>query len=108
MLDQRHRWNLSLKPLVIGFLLSIALILIAYSIATNHQLSGLAAIVVILGLGIVQAIVQLIFFLHIGLESKPRWNLISLLFMVLVVVIVVGGSIWIMQSLKYNMTHSEQ
>lgn len=105
MLDQHHRWNFSVKPLVIGFLLSLVLIFIAYRVAVDHLLSEMAITFVILGLGTLQTIVQLIFFLHIGLESKPRWNLISLLFMVLVIVIVVSGSIWIMANLKYNVTH---
>ena len=30
----------------------------------------------IIGLALIQAIVQLIFFLHVGQEAKPRWELI--------------------------------
>ncbi len=59
-------------------------------------------------LAIVQFFVQLFFFLHLGHESKPRWRILIFSFMLLVVVIVVFGSIWIMQNLDYHhMTPTE-
>ncbi len=56
-------------------------------------------------LAVTQLLVQLLFFLHLGRESKPRWNLIVLAFAVMVVVIVVFGSLWIMKNLQYNHGH---
>jgi heme/copper-type cytochrome/quinol oxidase subunit 4 len=41
-------------------------------------------------------------FLHLGQEAKPRYQLIAFNFMVLVVLVVVFGSIWIMQNLDYH------
>jgi cytochrome o ubiquinol oxidase operon protein cyoD len=49
-----------------------------------------------------------VFFLHLGRESKPRWNLNALLFAVLVVVIIVFGSLWIMHNLNYHMQNPQQ
>jgi heme/copper-type cytochrome/quinol oxidase subunit 4 len=46
--------------------------------------------------------VQLIFFVHLDQERKPRWNLMVLLFAVLVVVIICFGSLWIMKNLNYH------
>jgi cytochrome o ubiquinol oxidase operon protein cyoD len=98
-----HTVNRSFKPLVIGFLLSIALTVAMYFVATQAPVTGLSLTMILLGLGCVQALVQLVCFLHLGIESKPHWNLITFLFMVLILVVIVGGSLWIMYSLDYQM-----
>lgn len=53
-------------------------------------------------LSIVQLAVQLVFFLHLDRESKPRWNNIVMLFALLTVFILVFGSIWIMTNLDHH------
>ena len=91
-----------------GFLASAVLTLIAYKIASRHIESSHTAfshrvlVAALMGLAATQLIVQLIFFLHLGRESKPRWNLMVFGFMALVLVILVGGSLWIMYSLNYH------
>lgn len=50
-----------------------------------------------------QFVVQLVYFLHLGTEQKPRWKLLVFWFMIVVVLIVVVGSLWIMYNLNYNM-----
>jgi cytochrome o ubiquinol oxidase operon protein cyoD len=87
-----------------GFILSIVLTFVAYGLATHQAAMGNALIVWLLGLALMQFIVQLLFFLHIGREARPRWKLVVLLFMITVVVIVVMGSIWVMYSLNYRMS----
>jgi len=101
MIDPTHAWNKSFKPVIIGYLLSILLILAAYYIAVEKLLVGVPLLITVIGIGTVQAILQFIFFFHLGIEKKPRWNLIMFLFMVLVLVIIVTGCIWIMYNLDY-------
>ncbi len=103
MIDSHHGWNFNVKPLIIGFLLSLVLTLAAYYTVVFHAVSGKALQCLIMGLGGVQALIQLVLFLHLGMESKPRWTVTSFLFMVLVILIVVGGSLWIMYHLNYTM-----
>lgn len=91
------------KQHVIGFILSIILTMAAYFFVTEHLFKGLALTVALGTLAIGQALVQLFFFLDLGREPKPKWNLIHFLFMVLVLVILVAGSMWIMHHLDYNM-----
>src|SRR5271169_1096834 len=91
------------KQHVIGFILSIVLTLAAYFIVVEHLLTGLGMTLALGSLAILQALIQLIFFLDLGKEPKPRWNLIHFLFMVLLLVILVAGSLWIMHHLDYNM-----
>jgi cytochrome o ubiquinol oxidase operon protein cyoD len=102
MLDREHGWNISLKPPVLGYVLSLIILAGMYRLVARHHLSGSALVWTVFGLGVTQALLQLIFFLHLGLESKPHWNSITFLFALLVVVIVIGGSMWIMQNLNYN------
>lgn len=90
---------------ITGFVLSIVLTLAAYFLIVNHWLLGLGALLFVAVLAILQLLVQLLFFLHLGEERGPRWNLMTFLFAGMVVVIVVIGSLWIMYNLNYNMTH---
>jgi cytochrome o ubiquinol oxidase operon protein cyoD len=79
------------------------LTLAAYFTVVNGVLSGRTVIMAIAGLAIAQLLVQLVFFLHLHRETKPRLNLIVFLFMLMVVGIVVVGSLWIMENLDYTM-----
>lgn len=92
----------TLGSYITGFVLSIVLTLIAYFLVVEKMLTGGVLIGVIVALAAVQLLVQLLFFLHMGTESKPRWNLLLFLFMVLVLAIIVIGSLWIMYNLNTN------
>ncbi len=98
----------SFKSYTIGFVLSLVLTLAAYILVVNKVWSGNVIIAAIIGLAIAQLFVQLIFFLHLGKESKPRWNLTILLFAILVVGIIVIGSLWIMKNLNYGHQHGHE
>jgi cytochrome o ubiquinol oxidase operon protein cyoD len=93
----------SVKPVVTGFILSVLCTLGAYWIVAEQLLRPWLFLPVVAALGIVQTFVQLICFLHLGIEKKPRWNLLMFLFMLLVVVLVIGGSLWIITNLNYQM-----
>lgn len=99
----------NVKNLVIGFILSLMLTIAAYLAVTNagDGLSNRALICMIVGLALTQLLVQLLFFLHLGREEKPRLNLIVFAFMLVVVGIVAGGSLWIMHNLNYHMMPEE-
>ena len=99
-----------LKSYIIGFILSIILTLLAYipvwmQVNANHMtFSHELIIMFIIPLAFLQMLVQLLFFLHLGQESKPRWKLAMLISFFSIVLIVVIASIWIMQHLNYNMS----
>lgn len=103
MIDPRHGWNVSYKPQFLGFISSLILTLAAYRMVTHHHLTGVLLLLTLFGLVLVQALLQLIFFLHLGLESKPRWNTMTFLFTVVVILVVLGGSLWIMHNLNYDL-----
>lgn len=87
----------------VGFLLSLLLTGAAYISVAHHIFAGLVLLSIIVLLAIVQFFVQLIFFLHLGSESKSHWNQTMFSFMLLVLVILVFGSLWIMGNLNYHM-----
>ena len=95
-LKSEHR---AVKHYVMGFILSIILTLSSYILVVERLLSYWPLISAIGGLAILQMIIQLFYFVHLDTESKPRWNLLSFLFMAMVVVLLVFGSLWIMISL---------
>lgn len=94
--------HISFGGYVIGFVSSLVLTLAAYTLVSHRSLMGNGLIAAILVLATVQLVIQLIFFLHLGRESKPQWNLVFFSFMFLVVGILVIGSVWIMDHLNYN------
>lgn len=102
----------TLKSYVIGFISSIVLTLAAYALIETHissaheTFSHTFLLAAILTLAVVQLIVQLIFFLHLGDESGPRWNLVIFGSTLAIVLILVIGSIWIMNHLNYDMMAS--
>jgi cytochrome o ubiquinol oxidase subunit IV len=61
-------------------------------------------ITTILGLALIQLLVQLIFFLHLGKGQDSTWNLVVFLTTVSLVLLIVVGSLWIMDHLNTNMT----
>ena len=99
-----HHGHGTTKSYVIGFILSLVFTFIPYYLVVNHVFSGLALLAVILGIGVIQMIIQVVFFLHLGREKKPHWQLIFLVSTVSIIIFVVGASLWIMHHLHYNMT----
>lgn len=95
-----------IRTYTIGFILSLVLTFLAYGVVTSGAISPAYTVVLIILFALVQLFVQLVFFLHLGSETTPRWRLVTFAFGVLVVAIVVFGSLWIMDNLNYNMMHS--
>ncbi len=99
----------TMETYVAGFVLSLVFTLVAYLLVRDHlknnhlHPSDTAMMISLAVLALSQLLVQLRFFLHLGRETKPRWNLLVFFFMLLTVFIIVGGSLWIMHNLSYRM-----
>ena len=96
------------RSYIMGFILSVVLTLVPFWLVNAEMIHGWALIMVLASFAVAQLAVQLLLFLHLGHEAKPRWNILALLFAILVVVIVVLGSIWIMYNLDYNMMSPQE
>jgi cytochrome o ubiquinol oxidase operon protein cyoD len=93
---------------VAGFVLSLGLTITAYAFVAGGSLGHTALMCILVTLALVQTVVQLLFFLHLRQESEPRWKLLVFDFMLVIVVILVFGSLWIMDNLHYNMMSPEE
>ena len=89
---------------VIGFVLSLIFTFIPYYLVVEHVVSGTALLATILGVAVIQMIIQIVFFLHLGREKRPHWQLAFFVSTVGIILVVVVGSLWIMHHLHYNMT----
>lgn len=94
----------------IGFVSSIILTVTAYALVANDALvrawtAPLIAIIISL-LASVQLIVQLLFFMHLSEEQRPRWKLMTFIFCFVILGIIVFGSLWIMFDLNDRMMMS--
>lgn len=90
----------SLKTYVTGFVLSIVLTVIPFWMVMSSGASRAAILAVIVGLALVQILVHLGCFLHMNTRSEQRWNVTAFAFTVMVVIILVGGSVWIMDNVN--------
>jgi cytochrome o ubiquinol oxidase operon protein cyoD len=91
-----HEAHGSFKSYLTGFLLSIVLTIIPLVFILNDWLEGKAGMILMLAAAVLQFAVQLLFFMHLREEGKPRYNLMALLLGLVILVTIVGGSIWIM------------
>jgi cytochrome o ubiquinol oxidase subunit IV len=93
----------SLKSYLTGFVLSLSLTAMPFALAGRGTLSPSAALAGIFTAGLVQILVHLHYFLHLDSSSAARWNVLALIFTLLIMVLFVGGTLWIMYTLNYRM-----
>ncbi len=89
---------------VIGFGLSLVFTFIPYWMVTQHMMAGNGLLLTIIGFAILQMLIQVLFFLHLGRKPYQPWQTGFLVATIGEIVVVVGASIWIMAHLHYNMT----
>ncbi|WP_047152288.1 cytochrome o ubiquinol oxidase subunit IV [Aneurinibacillus tyrosinisolvens] len=81
---------------VVGFVLSLILTGLALWMGLSHVLSFRPLFTVILGLAVLQILVQLFFFMHVREGHGPAWHVWMLVLGLLFTFTIVAGSIWIM------------
>ncbi|AYG64755.1 MULTISPECIES: cytochrome o ubiquinol oxidase subunit IV [unclassified Rhizobium] len=92
------------KSYMTGFILSVILTAIPFWLVMGKVFSDPAvtgAIVMILGA--IQIIVHMIYFLHMNTRSEGGWNMMALIFTIVLVIIALSGSLWVMHHLNANM-----
>jgi cytochrome o ubiquinol oxidase subunit IV len=102
----------TIKSYTIGYALSIALTFASFGILKWHIATGhifpthfmLVAGFILFAL--LQLLVQLFFFLHVGRGQNRHWNAAALGFAFFVVAVLVGGTLWIMNNLQSHMVQS--
>src|SRR5439155_16742265 len=92
----------------IGLLLAVILTATSFWVANTSLLWAPGISLGLAVLAIAQMGVHLVFFLHITTGSDNTNNVLALAFGVLSVVLVIGGSLWIMAHLNHNTMPMEQ
>ena len=93
----------SLQSYLTGFVLALILTAIPFAMVMSGAWSAAAALAGIFTAGLVQILVHLHYFLHLDTSSAARWNVLALVFTLLIMLLFVGGSLWIMFNLYYRM-----
>jgi cytochrome o ubiquinol oxidase operon protein cyoD len=93
---------------VIGLGLAILLTATSFFVAGTDLVWQPSIPVAIIVLAIAQMGVHLVFFLHITTGADNTNNVLALAFGILIVVLVIGGSLWIMANLNHNMMPMDQ
>lgn len=93
----------SLRSYITGFVLSVLLTAVPFALVMTHALPAGQAIAIALGLGVVQIVVHLVYFLHMNSASSRSWNMAALVFTLIILGIVVVGSLWVMHNMNANM-----
>ena len=94
----------SFKGYMIGFLLSVVLTAIPFwlvmgGVFQDKQLTT----IIIIAFAMVQILVHMVYFLHMNTSSEGGWNMLALIFTVVLVVITLSGSLWVMYHMNTNM-----
>ncbi|HET8552272.1 MAG TPA: cytochrome o ubiquinol oxidase subunit IV [Gammaproteobacteria bacterium] len=99
-----HAHHGSLRGYLTGFALAIILTIIPFWLVMGHVIASPAVtIFVVLALAVVQIMVHVIYFLHLDFRSEGGWNMMAFIFTAVLVIIVLGASIWVMFEENANM-----
>jgi cytochrome o ubiquinol oxidase subunit IV len=92
---------------IIGFVLSLLFTVIPYYFVVHKTFAGNTLLAIILGVAILQMAIQIFFFLHLGRGPKPLYNVAFFAGTIVTIVVVIVGSIFIINNLNYNMSPAD-
>lgn len=102
--DPMHEHQGSLRGYLTGFVLAAILTVIPFWLVMDHVITNRPLLILaILALAVVQIFVHIVFFLHLDTRSESGWNMMTFIFTAVLVIIVLGASIWVMYAENANM-----
>jgi len=100
----KHRKDVTAGSYLIGFVLALALAALPFGLVAARALPPKQTFVIIGLAAIAQVVVHLLYFLRIDLKSSSQNRLAMLGFAAIVLLILVGGTLWIMFDRYYRVT----
>lgn len=95
-----------LRIYITGMVLCVILTLISFMTVMYTMLSKTVMLAIIFVSAFVQFIVQIVFFLRLNTKNEQsRMNLMSFVFTMVILVVLIGASLWILWTLRYRMMH---
>ncbi|GLQ51395.1 cytochrome o ubiquinol oxidase subunit IV [Dyella flava] len=99
----QHNAHGTLKSYTVGFVLSLVLTVLSFGCVMSGAVPQHLVVPGIVVFCVVQLLVQLVFFLHMGTAPEQRSNLSIGVFSLLIIAIVVVGSVWVMHNMNAHM-----
>lgn len=101
--EEKKLWHGTYISYGIGFFVSLIFTSISFLLVVYEAFPPTPLTYTIAGFALIQAIAQLGLFLHLGQEEKPNWETFIFSFMLLILLIIVVGSLWVMNDLNERM-----
>lgn len=87
----------------IGFVISLLLTLASFGMVMSGKFPASVTLTVIVTLAVLQIIAQMHFFLHLDNSPSQRWNVMALIYTLIIIVFLVAGTLWIMYNTEIRM-----
>jgi cytochrome o ubiquinol oxidase operon protein cyoD len=105
--DHDDHAPVTVKGYVTGFVLAVILTVIPFWLVMGNVFeSSSTTALLLLSFAAVQIVVHMIYFLHMNAKSEGGWNMLALIFTLVLVVITLTGTLWVMFHLNTNMMPS--
>jgi cytochrome o ubiquinol oxidase operon protein cyoD len=102
--DFQDATHFTLKTYLAGFALAAVLTAVPFWLVMDHVIASVpVAMAVVVALAVAQILVHTFAFLHVNARAQGGWTLVAYAFTAVLVVITIGGSLWIMHHLNLNM-----
>jgi len=96
--------HFTLRVYLGGFLVAAALTAIPFWLVMTHALANATlASAIVITFAIAQVLVHTFAFLHLNVRAQGGWNVVAYVFTAVILLIIIGGSLWIMHHLNLNM-----
>ncbi len=93
----------SLASYTIGFILCLVLTALSFCAVMSGVLPHGDILPAIVALAVVQLLVQLVLFLHLGFAPEQRNDTVVFILTAMLIAIIVSGSLWVMHNANTNM-----
>ena len=102
-MNQDDEYRSERNSYFIGYALAVGLTAIPFLLVALGALPTPSLLIAIAAFAVVQIVVHFRFFLHIDLSKSKRDDLQLILFTVLIIALMVGGTLWILFDLRMRM-----
>ncbi len=86
-----------------GFIISLLLTLVSFGMVAVGHFPISLTLAVIVSLAVLQVIAQMHFFLHLDSSPSQRWNVMILIYTLIIIALLVVGTLWIMYNTGIRM-----
>lgn len=98
-----HASHSSARSYAVGLILSLVMTALAFGVVMTQAVSPDMRLPAIVVLCVLQLLVQLVYFLHLGSHQDQRANTAIFICTGFLIIIVVAGSLWVMHNANVNM-----